>query len=262
MTSERRILIVDDEPKFTLALRRTLESKSYQVSVVENRSLAQQRLQAEEPDVLILGTIAPRGEAAQLHQWVRRHSKFRSLPILVVDAPSEQRLLKGWRIDEGMRMEADDYVTKPIEPGMLVPRIQRLLDKATRRIRVLVADDHAVVRDGIRAVLNLQRDIEVIGEAVDGRDAVEKVHQLLPDVVLMDIVMPMMNGLEATKVICQECPRAKVLILTQYDDEENAITASHAGAYGFISKRAAGSQLVAGIRSVHGGSRFVIPAAD
>ena len=116
-------------------------------------------------------------------------------------------------------------------------------------------DDHAVVRDGIRAVLALQRDMQVIGEAVNGREALEKAVELMPDVVLMDIVMPEMNGLEAAKEICKKCERSKVLMLTQYDDEENVQASRQAGALGFIPKAAASSRLLSGIRSVARGDQ-------
>ena len=116
-----------------------------------------------------------------------------------------------------MRLVAEDYVCKPIEPASLVPRIQRLLEEVTRMIRVLVVDDHTMVRDGICAVLALQKDIDVVGEAVNGQDALAKVLRLIPNVALMDIVMPVMSGLEATKQITRECPQTKVLILSQYD---------------------------------------------
>ena len=116
--------------------------------------------------------------------------------------------------------------------------------------------DRGATESGIRAVLSLQRDIEVVGEAVDGQDGVKKALQLSPDVVLMDIVMPIMSGLEATEEICKECPQSKVLILTQYDDRENQLTTKQAGASGFIPKQAASSQLLDGIRSVYEGKPF------
>lgn len=261
MGNSKKILIVDDELAFTTALQMTLEAKSYQVTTASNRAEAQEKVGKEEPDVVVLGTVVPRGEAFLLHQWLKQDPRLKDLPILVIDAPPEKLLIKGWTTDEGLRLTAEDYVSKPIEPAVLVPRIERLLDKATKRIKVLVVDDHAMVRDGLRAVLTLQRDMEVVGEALDGKDAVEKALQLLPDVVVMDIVMPVMSGLEATKHICRGCPKARVLILTQYDDKENMLTAGEAGAYGFVPKRAASSQLVAGIRSVYGGTRFPEPFA-
>lgn len=250
------ILIVDNEPEFLEAMRATLETKSYRVVTVTDRAQAQAMASRRQFDALVLGTLTPRGEAFALHQWLKRSPSTRGLPFLVVDARPERRLLEGWRRDEGMQLEADDYVTKPVEPAMLIPRIERLVEIAPARIKVLVVDDHAVVRDGIRAMLMLQRDMQVVGEAVDGRDAIRQALDLSPDVILMDIVMPTMGGLEATREICRERPQAKVLILTQYDDRENLNAAGQAGACGFLPKRAASSQLVAGIRSVHEGQYF------
>ena len=155
-----------------------------------------------------------------------------------------------------MQLESEDYVSKPIEPASLVPRIQRLLEEAIRKIKVLVVDDHTMVRNGICAVLALQKDVELVGEAADGQDALEKILRIVPNVALMDIVMPVMSGLEATKQICKECPQTKVLILTQYDEEENMVVAKKAGAYGFIPKKAASSDLITGIRTVNAGQYF------
>ncbi len=128
------------------------------------------------------------------------------------------------------------------------------------RIRVLVVDDHAVVRDGLCALLRLTPDIEVVGEAADGREALEMVPKLLPDVVLMDIAMPTMGGLEATRRICKEFPGTRVLALTQYDDREYVFPVIEAGAFGFISKAAASSEVTSGIRSVYQGDSFLSPS--
>jgi DNA-binding NarL/FixJ family response regulator len=98
--------------------------------------------------------------------------------------------------------------------------------------------------------------MEVIGEAVDGRDAIDKVQRLTPNVAVMDIVMPVMSGLEATKRITEKYPETKVLILTQYDEEENMFVAKQVGAYGFIAKSAASSDLLTGIRTVGEGRYF------
>jgi len=129
------------------------------------------------------------------------------------------------------------------------------------KIRVLVVDDHTIVRDGICALLRLAGDIEVVGEAANGREALEMVRKLMPDVMLIDIAMPNMNGLEATRHIRKEFPRVKVLVLTQYDDKEHVFWAIEAGASGFISKTAASSELVSGIRSVYRGDSFLSPSA-
>jgi len=252
---ENKILIVDDEPDFVEALRMTLEAKSYQVITATNKAQGQE-LMREGPDVVVLGTVAPIGQAFSLHNWLKQHPRYKDVPLLVVDSRPEERLIRGWRKFEGMQLESEDYVSKPIEPASLVLRIQRLLEEATRKIRVLVADDHTMVRDGICAVLMLQRDLDIVGEAVNGKEAIDKVFRLLPDVALMDILMPVMNGLEATRQIKNQCPQTRVLILTQYDEQENMLVASQAGAYGFIPKKAASEQLIAGIRAVYGGSYF------
>jgi DNA-binding NarL/FixJ family response regulator len=128
------------------------------------------------------------------------------------------------------------------------------------KIRVLVVDDHTIVRDGICALLGLAGDMEVVGEAANGREALEMVRKLMPDVVLMDMAMPVMGGLEATRRIRKEFPKVKVLALTQYDDKAYVFPVIEAGACGFISKTAASSELASGIRSVHRGDSFLSPS--
>jgi len=128
-----------------------------------------------------------------------------------------------------------------------------------QKIKVLVVDDHTIVRDGICAMLALVGDIEVVGEAENGSEALNMVKELEPDVVLMDIAMPIMGGLEATRRIRREFPRTKVLVLTQYDDKEYVFPVIKAGASGFISKVAASSELASGIRSVYRGDSFLSP---
>ena len=128
------------------------------------------------------------------------------------------------------------------------------------KIRVLVVDDHIIVRDGICALLALAGEIEVVGEASNGVEALEMVKELKPDVVLMDMAMPIMGGLEATRRICKESPATRVLVLTQYDDKEYVFPVIRAGASGFISKVAASSELAAGIRSVYRGDSYLSPS--
>lgn len=129
-----------------------------------------------------------------------------------------------------------------------------------QKIRVLIVDDHTILRDGISALLALAADIEVIGEAENGREAIDRARQLAPDVVLMDIAMPAMDGLEATRRIHKEFPQMKVLTLTQYDDREHLLSLLEAGAEGFISKTAASSDLASAIRSVYQGDSFLSPS--
>jgi DNA-binding NarL/FixJ family response regulator len=255
MEKKTRILIIDDDLDFTNALKVTLESESYLVVTASDREQAEKMVRSQEPDMIVLGTIMPRGDAFLFHKWMKQTLGFSNLPIMVINAPPEKQVIKGWRMDEGMQCDAEDFLARPVEPSALVPRIQKLLDKATKKIRVLIVDDHAVVRDGVRSVLTLQRDMQVVGEAVNGKEALEKTIELLPDVVVMDIVMPVMNGLDAAKEICQKCASAKVLMLTQYDDAENVLASRQAGAVGFIPKADASSRLLTGIRSVARGDQ-------
>lgn len=124
----------------------------------------------------------------------------------------------------------------------------------------MVVDDHTIVRDGICALLALVQDIEVVGAASSGTEALKLVKNLEPDVVLMDIAMPDMGGLEATRRIGKEFPKTKVIALTQYDDKEFVFPIIEAGASGFISKIAASSELASGIRSVFRGDSYLSPS--
>jgi len=261
MRKKQRILVIDDEPDFVEALRRTLAAKSYRVITASSKEQAQEMVK-EEPALVVLGTLAPAGQAFSMYQWLGQHPRYKDVPLLVIDARYEERPIRGWRRFEGVQADGDEYLSKPIEPASLVPRIQSLLEAVTRKIRVLVADDHTMVRSGICSVLALQKDMEVVGEAVNGQEAFDKVLRLLPNVALVDIVMPVMSGIEATKLISRECPETKVLILTQYDEEENMIVAKQSGAYGFIPKKAASSDLIRGIRYVGQGRYYPTSFAE
>jgi DNA-binding NarL/FixJ family response regulator len=130
----------------------------------------------------------------------------------------------------------------------------------TRQIRILLADDHTLLRSGIRALLEDEPDISIVGEAADGREAVRLAGQLRPSVVLMDIAMPLLNGLEATRQIKREHPEVNVLVLTMYDHEEYYRQVLEVGGSGYIIKRAAANELVAAIRAVHRGDAALSPA--
>ncbi len=130
----------------------------------------------------------------------------------------------------------------------------------SQRLRILIADDHTLFREGVRKLLEDQPGIEVVGEASDGREAVRKVHTLRPDVVLMDIAMPSLNGLEATRQIKRDHPEVNVLVLTMYDHEEYFRQVLEAGASGYIIKRAATSDLVAAIFAVYNGEAVLSPS--
>jgi len=127
-------------------------------------------------------------------------------------------------------------------------------------VRVLLAEDHTIVRKGLCSLLDGEAGIEVIGEAEDGRQAIKKVEQLLPDVVLMDIAMPGLNGLEATRQIKKRFPEVKVLILTMHANEEYIFQILRAGASGYVVKQAAPSELVSAIQAAYRGESFLSPS--
>jgi len=128
-----------------------------------------------------------------------------------------------------------------------------------KKIAVLLADDHAVVRQGLRALLSAEGDIVVVGEAKNGREAVLLAKQSLPDVVVMDVAMPGMNGLEATRQIVRHVPSSKVLVLTSYGDEAYVTQLLAAGAMGYLVKQTAADDLLKAIRQVRAGQQFFSP---
>jgi NarL family two-component system response regulator LiaR len=127
-------------------------------------------------------------------------------------------------------------------------------------IRVLVADDHAVVRQGLRTFLELQEDIEVVADAADGRQALAAVAEHEPDVVLMDLVLPEVDGVEAIRRIASERPRIRVIALTSFLDDDKLFPAVRAGAAGYLLKDVEPSELVKAIRTVHAGEGLLHPA--
>jgi len=127
------------------------------------------------------------------------------------------------------------------------------------KITVLLADDHTVVREGLRALLQATPDIEVVGEADNGRLAVQLAQSLQPDVVVMDVVMPQLNGVEATRQILRDAPNSKVLVLSSYRDDEKVAQLIEHGAIGFLVKQAASNDLVKAIREARKGNAFFSP---
>lgn len=128
------------------------------------------------------------------------------------------------------------------------------------KIRVLLADDHTLFREGIRLLLERQDDMEVVGEAGDGRQAVDLARSLQPDIVLMDIGMPVLNGLEATHQVHDLVPGARVLVLTMHGTDDYFFRVLEAGASGYLLKEAAPTDLLTAIRSVHEGGMFLYPS--
>nr|WP_297165642.1 response regulator transcription factor [Thermogemmatispora sp.] len=127
-------------------------------------------------------------------------------------------------------------------------------------IRVLLADDHALVREGTRRLLEAESDVEVVAEAASGEEAVEAARRLNPDIAIMDIAMPGMGGIEATRQIKAHCPKTAVLVLSAYDDEQYLIALLEAGAAGFLLKNVHGQELVNAIRAVARGESVLQPS--
>jgi DNA-binding NarL/FixJ family response regulator len=123
-------------------------------------------------------------------------------------------------------------------------------------IKVLLVDDHTVLRDGLRFLLEAEGDIQIVGTAGNGQEAVEQATIRCPDVVMMDISMPVMNGIEATKQICAVCENTKVVILSMYHTNDYIQRALDAGAAGYLLKDSAGAELVAAIRTLHAGKPY------
>jgi DNA-binding NarL/FixJ family response regulator len=126
-------------------------------------------------------------------------------------------------------------------------------------IRILIADDHGVVAEGLKHLVEAQTDLQVVALAVDGRDAVRQARDLQPDVVLMDLSMPELNGADATRAILDRDPKCRVIVLSMYSEREYVRRALKAGAVGYVVKRSAAKEVVDAIRAVHAGQRYLSP---
>jgi two-component system response regulator NreC len=130
------------------------------------------------------------------------------------------------------------------------------------KIRILLADDHTILRAGLKMMLNAQLDMEVVGEAQDGRQAVQEAQRLQPDVILMDITMPDLNGIEATRQIKRVLTEVKILVLTMHENDEYVFQALRAGASGYMLKEAADTELITAIHVIKSGQFYLSPTAQ
>jgi len=130
----------------------------------------------------------------------------------------------------------------------------------TKKITVVLADDHTIVRQGLRLLVESADDIKVVAEVENGREAVQAAKKLKPDVVVLDVVMPTLNGVEATRQIVKEVPETKVLILSSYSDDERVLQLIEEGATGYLVKQTAGNDLLMAIREAHKGNAFFSPS--
>src|SRR4030042_7078067 len=144
-----------------------------------------------------------------------------------------------------------------VQSGMLASKGQR--EGIVEKIRVLLAEDHVVVREGTRELVQRERDMEVVGEAGGGGEAIELTSKLLPHVVIMDIAMPKVNGIQATKRIKELAPTTAVLILTAYDNEQYIFALLEAGAAGYLLKNVRRSEPISAVRAVHNGESVLPP---
>jgi DNA-binding NarL/FixJ family response regulator len=129
-----------------------------------------------------------------------------------------------------------------------------------KRITVLLAEDHPIVREGIRKMIEMEGDLEVVGEAKNGHEAVTMVKKLRPALVLMDVTMPLLNGLQATRQILEAVPTTKVLMLSAYNDEAYVVEAINSGAMGYLLKQTSADSVCLAIREVHKGKTFFSPS--
>jgi len=136
------------------------------------------------------------------------------------------------------------------------------LDSTATKLRVLIADDHAILRDGVRKLLAEEEDIEVVGEARDGHDALKRTEELKPDVVLLDLAMPGLNGLAVAKKLKAAASSARVLILTMHQEEEYVYETLRAGASGYVLKDAAAPELIGAIRAAKRGETYLSPGVS
>lgn len=251
MSLKKKVLIIDNEHKFSNRLQALIRQNNYDAIAVSNKIQALKMLRRRDVDMVVLGTITPKSDMLYVYHWFKHNPDYKNVPLMIINGPIEPKLSFEWDKQDGTGLALIDYFFKPIEPDRVMPFIEKHMNSSSRKIKVLIVDDQEMVRESIRIVLDIYKDIKVVGEAKHGEDAIEKTIKLMPDVVLMDILMPGMNGIEATRHIMKICREARILILSQYDTDESIQASRNAGACGFISKSSSTSCLISSVRSAN-----------
>jgi DNA-binding NarL/FixJ family response regulator len=251
MLTGKKILIIDNERKFRYRLGELFRQKHYAVISVTNKTRALKLLDSKQFDMVILGTVTPKTDMLYLYKSFIRNPSCKEIPLIIINGPETSYFSAEPNIEGYENPARFNYFFKPIKADRILYFIEKQLDKTLKKIRVLLVDDQEMVRESIRIILDMHKDIEVIGEAKHGKEAIEKTIKLMPDVVLMDIIMPGMDGLEATRHIIKTWNDAKVLILSQSDSTETIRASCNAGACGFISKSSMTSHLISKVRSAN-----------
>lgn len=150
MVKTTKILVVDNDPDFVKLVRNTLGDSAYQVIIASDRKSGLEKARRESVDMVIVGALEPRGDAFKLYKELRGSPKTATIPMLVVDVRPDEHSRKGWRVNEGMQMNAEDYISRPIESDELVESVERVLERATRRTPI----DFSKILEETREILN------------------------------------------------------------------------------------------------------------
>jgi DNA-binding NarL/FixJ family response regulator len=259
------ILLVEDDEVVRKLVSEVLDNEGYRLLEAANdvAALSICAQYEERIHLLLTDVIMPEMSGRELAD--RLASQRPQMKVLYMSGYPDDVIVHHGVLDEGTA-----FIQKPFAADDLTRKVREVLDaaeNAERReenpvepIRVLLADDHKLVRAGIRSLLEKLPDVEVIAEASDGREAIRLVEKHEPQVVLTDIAMPALNGLEVTRHLADKFPKVRVVVLSMYSDEEHVYLALRAGAAGYLLKGAAREELELAIRAVAQGETYLSPA--
>ncbi len=236
-------LVVDDDPTLRDVYRALLTLQGYTVRTAADGLEALHQLQTDPPDVVLLDQQLPQMSGLEVLRCL--HALGRQVPVVLVSGTLDAETCA-----TAQALGVRACLQKPIGWVDLERCLVPLQDRP--RLRVLLADDHPVVRAGLAALLSAEADLAVVGQADDGQEAVEKACALLPDVVLMDVAMPVLDGIAATRRIRAACPTVQVIGLSMFDRSAEAQPMLDAGAVGYVSKTETAAALFAMLRTCRG----------